>query len=143
MRGARPLGPAKGPLDLSLIDPRPTKGRGENRRGPSLSWVPRGVGALAAGEPGFAAGFGERAHAPDIGRAFRHADDAAGIEKIEIVTRLQTLVIGGKRQPRTEQAFALLLRVGEMAEQNLGVGVLEIVSGIFALGLMEHLAIAE
>ena len=109
----------------------------------ALSRAPRGVGALAGCEPGFAAGFGEGSHASDIGGAFGHRNHAARIEQIEIVARLQALVIGGQREARREQAFAFLLRVGEMAEQNLGVGMLEIVFRVFDFRLMKHFAVAE
>src|SRR6476646_2799809 len=42
-----------------------------------------------------------------------------------------------------KQRLALGLCVAEMGEQHLGVGLLEIVAGIFLLGLQEHVAISD
>ena len=49
------------------------------------------VGALGACEPGFAAGFGERSHAADVGGALGHADHAARIEQIEIKQAVESV----------------------------------------------------
>ena len=45
-------------------------------------------------KPGAAAGLGQIAYAQDVGLPFRHGDDAARIEKIENVRRLDALVVG-------------------------------------------------
>ena len=52
----------------------------------------------SAFEPALAAGFGERAHAADIGGALGDGDHAARVEQVEGVARLDALVIGGQRQ---------------------------------------------
>src|SRR5262249_49597635 len=82
----------------------------------------------AAGEPGLAAAFGQSAHPGDIGLALGHRDDAARIQQIEDVARLQALVIGGERQRRLmiEQPGADLLRILELAKQDLRIARLEI-----------------
>ena len=68
---------------------------------------------------------------------------------------LDALVVGRQHHPVTrlvgvrarragvEQRLALGLGVLEMAQQRLGVGELEIVPGIFLLGLQEDLAVAD
>ena len=81
---------------------------------------------LLAGEPAFAAGFGKGAHAADIGLALGDRDHAARIEQIEAVAGLDALVIGRQGELGVEQRLALLLGILEMAQQHLGVGVLEI-----------------
>jgi len=48
--------------------------------------------------PSRAASFRELAHAPDIALTLRHRDNAAGVEKIEGVRRLDALIIGGQGQ---------------------------------------------
>src|SRR5882762_7471565 len=101
------------------------------------------VGPLSAGEPCFASGLRQNAHTSDIGGPFRHADDAARVEEIEDVACLQDLVIGRQRELLREQALALLLGVGEMAKQDLGIGALEIVFRVFAFGLVKDFAVTE
>ena len=78
----------------------------------------------------------KRPHPDDIGLALGHADDAAGVEQIEQVARLQALVIGRQRQLRLarQKRGAGLLGIGEMAEQDRRCRRLEIVGGEFALG---------
>src|SRR5271154_70581 len=87
-------------------------------------------------EPRLAAGFRQRTDPSDISSAFRHRDHAAGVEKVESVTRLDALVVGRQRQLLVEQTLAFLFGVREMPKQNLGVGMLEIMRRVFALGLL-------
>src|SRR5579862_4055583 len=94
-------------------------------------------------EPTLAAGFGKRAHAADIGGALRHRDDAARIEQIEAMARLDALVIGRQRQLRLEQRATLGLGIAEMCEQALGIRALEIEGGEFALAALEHIAVFD
>src|SRR5271167_1362897 len=81
---------------------------------------------LLTRQPGFAASLGERAHAADIGGALGDRDHAARIEQIEQMARLDALVVGRQRQRSGEQKLALGLGVAEVAQQHLGVGMLEI-----------------
>ena len=110
-------------------------------------------GAAARGpEPGRAAGLGELAHAQDVALALGHRDHAAGVEQVEDVACLDALVVGRQRhrggarrrvaRPR-EYLRQAAFRVAEVAEQHLGVGVLEIVPRVFLLGLQEDVAIGD
>lgn len=112
------------------------------------------VGTAGIGQQeGFAAGLGECADAQDIGLAFRHRDDAAGIQQVEDVAGLDALVIGRQhaavkgtglmRGTGGQKRLAFLFRIDEMAVQHLGVGEFEVVAGIFLLGLQEDIAIAD
>src|SRR5215469_9335003 len=92
------------------------------------NWATVSGGALFR-EPALAAAFGKSADAADISRTLGHGNNAAGIEQIEGMARLDTLVISGERQGPREQRLALFLGIEKMAEQELGVGVLEIVRG--------------
>src|SRR5262245_23804230 len=49
-------------------------------------------------QPGRAAGLGEVAHAQDVALALGHRDDAAGVEQVEDMARLDALVVGRERQ---------------------------------------------
>ena len=99
----------------------------------------------AAAQPGLAAGPRQRPHPADVGGALGDADHAAGVQQVEQVARLQALVVGRQRQGGVarEQRLALGLGVGELAEQPLGVGRLEIEGRVLALGLQEHLAVGH
>ena len=59
------------------------------------------------------------------------------------MARLQTLIVRRQAQGRRaiEQPQALGLRVGEMAEQPLGIGGLEVEGRELALGLQEDVAV--
>src|SRR3569832_674716 len=48
-------------------------------------------------QPGLAAGLGELADAQDVALALSDGDDAAGVEQIEDVARLDALVVGRQR----------------------------------------------
>src|SRR5271167_3688150 len=48
-------------------------------------------------QPCGAAGFGEFAHAQDVALALGDGDDAARVEKVEGVARLDALIVGGQR----------------------------------------------
>ena len=99
---------------------------------------------MAAGaQPGLGAGLGQGAHAADVGRALGDADHAARVQQVEQVAGLQALVVGRQRQPALQDRCAMLLGVGEVAEQQLGVGDLEIERRIFALGLQEDVAVGH
>ena len=113
--------------------------------------MPRSSRAAALGpEPGRAAGLGELAHAQDVALALGHRDHAAGVEQVEDVARLDALVVGRQRHEVALAGVAGLeilaaggFRVAEVAEQHLGVGVLEIVPRVFLLGLQEDVAIGD
>src|SRR5437868_2989757 len=105
--------------------------------------LPDGIFTLTAGEPCLAAGFRKNSNAPDIGSAFRYADDPTRIEQIEIMARFQTLVIGGQRQSGIEQIFAFLFGIGEMPKQDIGIGAFEIVGRIFSFCLVKHFTIKK
>ncbi len=66
------------------------------------------------------------------------------------MARLDALIVGRQRHEMAfagvaplEQRHAFRFRVPKMLEQNFGVGVLEIEPGIFLLGLLKHVAIAD
>ena len=86
----------------------------------------------------------------DVALALGDGDDAAGIEQIEVVGGLDDLLIGGDGQAVAavagalfEQRLALGLGIGEVAEQHVGVGGLEIVFTEFLLVLQEDVAIGD
>ena len=58
--------------------------------------------------------------------------------------RLDALVVGRQRQERVaaQQRLAFGFGIGEVAQQRVGVGALEVEGRIFPLGLLEDLAIA-
>src|SRR5258706_8791466 len=65
--------------------------------------TPAACSRAAAGglEPGFAARPREIAHPKDVALPLGHRDDAAGIEQVEHVARLDALVIGRQRHQVT------------------------------------------
>src|SRR5688572_9811205 len=89
--------------------------RGIRSRPAPLRLQPRGTARL-----------GEVAHAQDVALALGHGDDAAGVQQVEDVARLDALVVGGQRQlvalvvctgggpTRLEERLALLLGVAEV-----------------------------
>ena len=95
----------------------------------------------AGGEPGFRARLGQRAHPADIGRALGHADHAARVQQVEQVAGLEALVVGRQRQLPFQDLLAVALGVGEVPEQDLRVGDLEVEGRVFALGLQENVAV--
>src|SRR5262245_6544504 len=109
------------------------------------------IGAASLGlEPCGASRLGEVANAQDIGLPLSHRDHAARIEQIEDMRGLDRLVVSGKREEMAraliaarEQRFALGLGVAEVLEQELRVGLLEIVAGVFLLGLEKDVAIRD
>src|SRR5262245_11131937 len=106
-------------------------------------------------QPGRAAGLREVAHAQDVALPLGHGDDAAGVEQIEDVGRLDALVVGRQRQlvalvvgtrrrlAGLQRRLALLLSVLEVLQQRARVGVLEVVARVLLLGLQEHVAVGE
>src|SRR5215469_15588348 len=102
-------------------------------------------------KPGFAAGAGQCADAPDIGGALGDADHPARVEQVEDMARFEALVVGRERQRRpvtrvvaeAEQRPAFLFGVDKMPEQHLGVGAFEVVSRELALGAQEYVAVAD
>src|SRR5690348_13026522 len=111
----------------------------------NISPNPRLIGALFRFKPGFAAGFGKRAHPRDIGGALRHRNHAARIQQIEAVARFDALIVRRQRELAlaAQQLLALLLSVSEMLEQTLGICALEIVRRLLDLILKKHFAIAN
>src|SRR5262245_18239586 len=107
------------------------------------------IGAAALGlEPCRASRLGKVAYPQDVGLPLRHRDHAARVEQVEDVRGLDRLVVSGKRKQMTrafvafgEQRLALGLGVAEMPQQELRVGLLEIVAGVFLLGLEKDLAV--
>ena len=59
------------------------------------------------------------------------------------MARLDALVIGRQGEAAPDQRPAFRLRVGEVAEQQRGVGIFEIVGGELALGALEHVAVFD
>ena len=94
-------------------------------------------------QPGFAAGSRQRPHPADIGGAFGDADDAARVEQVEQMARLQTLVIGRQRDAARRSAPAFRLGVARNAGTGAGIGELEIEGREFALGPLEDIAIGD
>ena len=76
---------------------------------------------------GFGAEFGNVAHPADVRGAFGDGDGAAGIKQVEGVRGFQNLFVGRQRQLGAHQVLRLLLVGTEGGEQEVGVGVLEIV----------------
>src|ERR1700755_798646 len=72
--------------------------------------------------PGLAGAFGEVADAADIGLALGDGNDAAGLEGVEDVARLDRLVVGGERELGGDAAGILLGGVPEPAKERVGVG---------------------
>src|SRR5436309_2560449 len=106
---------------------------------PSPQPSPRGERRILPGQPGLAARLGERADAADIGGALGHADDAARVEQVEEMARLQALIVSRQRQLALDQSGAFRLGVAEMRQQLGGVRVLEIIGRELALGAAEDL----
>src|SRR6185437_924879 len=105
--------------------------------------IPSPRGERGVSEPRLAAGFRQGADAADIGGALGDADDAAGVEEVEEMARLQALVVGRKRQALVDEGGAFRLGVAEMREQPAGVGVFEIEGGELALGAAEDLIVGD
>src|SRR5215472_9762470 len=124
-----------------------------NRRSGIVKNPKAGSGAAAGGlEPGFAAGAGQIAHPQDVALPLGHRYDAARIEQVEQVARLDALVIGRQRHqvaralavPAGIEVFAACgLRHAELLEQYVGVGKFEIVTRILLFGLEEYVAIHD
>ena len=104
--------------------------------------------------PGFAAGFGELAHAQDIALPLGHRDHAARVEQIEDVACLDALVVGRQRhqmscgcrrlfQPAARYFLHASSAILNCSNSIVGVGIFEIVPRIFLLGLQEHVAIGD
>ena len=106
-------------------------------------------------QPRRAAGFRQFAHAQDVALALGDRDHAARVEQVEDVAGLDALVVGRQRH---QVALSLASGFGspasrylrqaasasrKCAEQHLGVGILEIVAGIFLLGLQEDVAVGD
>ena len=95
-------------------------------------------------QPGLAAALRQRAHPADIGGPLGDADDAARVEQVEQVARLDALVIGGQRAAAAPAAPRIRSRRRRNGANSIaGVGVLEIIGGEFALGAQEHVAVAS
>src|ERR687885_308144 len=94
-------------------------------------------------EPRLAARLRQRADPADIGGPLGDADDAARVQKVKAVARLDALVVGGQRQPGGDQRLAFLFRVSEMLQQLRGVRELEVVGGEFPLVALEDLAVGD
>src|SRR5258706_9229139 len=104
-------------------------------------------------QPSRAAGLGKIADAKDVALPFGDRNHSARIEQIEDVARLDALIVGGQhlemaldvrarfRLAGRKQRLALLLGVTEALKQHGGIGKLEIVPGIFFLGLLENIAV--
>src|SRR6185369_10448713 len=86
---------------------------------------------------------GERADAADIGGPLGDADDAARVEQVEEMARLQRLVISRQGDAALDQPAALRFGIAEMLEQLAGVRRLEIVDRVFPLGPLEDLPIGD
>ena len=93
---------------------------------------------------------GELADAQDVALALGDRDDAARIEQVEGVARLDALVVGRERHQMAvagsaafEQRPAFGLRVPEMLEEDRRVGVLEIEAGVFLFRLQENVAVGD
>src|SRR3546814_19097446 len=86
----------------------------------------RGPAFRLAVDPGLAATLCEVADAGHVIGAFLDADDAARLEEVEEVARLDRLVIGGERDVRRDGAPAFGLGRLEAREQAVGAGDLEI-----------------
>jgi hypothetical protein len=67
------------------------------------------------------------ADAADVGGALGHADGAARVQQVEAVGGLEHLLVGRQRQLLLHQVLGLLLVRAEGGEQEVGVGVLEVV----------------
>src|SRR3954451_16235587 len=93
--------------------------------------------------PGVAAGLGKFAHAHDVALPLGPRDHAARIQQIEDVARLDALVIGRQRhqmllalavRPSRLEIFAAgVLGHPKLLEQHGGVGMFEIMPGMFLL----------
>src|SRR5690625_8008164 len=92
--------------------------------------------------PGFATGLCEGTDASDIGLTFGHGDDAAGIEQIEKVARLEAIIVGRQGQALLQQVIALPLGILEVAQEALGVRLFEVEGRKLALGLKEDVTVA-
>src|SRR6185369_13059509 len=94
-------------------------------------------------EPGFAAGFGERADAQNVRLPLGDADDTARIEQVEEMRGLDALIIGRQRQERVaaQERLAFGFGIGEVAQQRIGAGALEVEGRVFPLGLFEDVAV--
>ena len=86
-------------------------------------------------QPGLAAGLCQFAHPQNIALPFGHRNDPARIEQIEHMARFDALVISGQDHQMlvvarafVEKSAALPLRITEMGEQHIGVGIFEIMA---------------
>src|ERR1700716_944086 len=100
-------------------------------------------GLLLRHEPRLATRLGEIAHAQDVALPLGDADHAARVQKVETVRGFYALLVGRQRQLALDQPLAFLLRVGEVAEQHVGIGDLEIVGRLLLLVLQEDVAVGQ
>ena len=70
-----------------------------------------------------AAGLGQRADAENVALALGDGDDAADVEQVEDVARLDRLVVGGKRQLRLDAAAAFLRGLAEAVGKEPSEGL--------------------
>src|SRR3546814_14480588 len=93
--------------------------------------------------PRRAASLGVVADAGHVIGAFLDADDAARLEEVEEVARLDRLVIGGERDVRRDGAPAFGLGRLEAREQAVGAGDLEIPFRELPFVFEEYVAVAD
>src|SRR4030095_10000008 len=93
--------------------------------------------------PGLARAFAEVADAADIGLTLGHRDDAAGVQQVEHVARLDRLLVGGDRQAGGEAILGFGGGLAEQVEQGVGVRHLEIPGRHLLLVLEEDVAIGD
>src|SRR6266481_9421022 len=98
---------------------------------------------LARVEVALRNGARQRPDAADIAGALGDADRAARIEQVERVAGLQHRLVCGQREPRMDQARRFAFEKLELPEQDLRVGLLEVIGGLLDLVLVEHVAVAE
>ncbi|ABU79351.1 hypothetical protein ESA_04170 [Cronobacter sakazakii ATCC BAA-894] len=109
-----------------------------------ISVAHREAQRLAGGVVGFGHGFGQRADTQNVALALGHRDSLARVQQVEAVGGFQNTFISRQRQRVFQRQqllsfFFVLLKAGE---QEIHVGVFEVIGGLLHFVLMEHIAVS-
>jgi hypothetical protein len=82
-------------------------------------------------------------HAADVGGALGHGNGAARVEHVEAVRGLHDLLVGRQRELQRDQALRFRFVVGKLGEQQIGVGMLEVVGRLLHFVLVVDVAVGQ